>query len=512
MPRNRVSYPAEFVLCGPSPSSGMHFMSYLGVLNNTHTNLVQNHNLLRQINRVQNVSFSLAPTRTEVKQLGKRNLVDYPNVLEPNIQLSFDYLLNGLGNDARIGLNVNHAQWQYPHSGGTPKYANNYTVNLLSGLMGRQLTQPTSDPYFPLAMRDNRNIFLVRCAESDRMMRHGKEILTEPDFTQNGVDLGVTGFEVFAFGNCYLDSYKTQAAINSFPMASTSWTCENAVFYTSGSGCNIPAINTQTRQTVNSNKFVIPQLFNEGGPSILNPGDITLDISSFHSFSDWGNLTAMTASGDWEDLTAETSNADWGPLNGNIQPGNNMSGLGINFNDVAITNYQISMNFRRDALSSLAYKVPLDRQISFPVFVDLTFGMTVGDSSSGSFIDLLNRDVPYNLTIKLKNPDCNRCNPYTNTNPRHDGPVFTGTNHIAAQYDWRGARFMGIEYSTSIGENKSARLSFRGEIVPEVVEAGFWISGLLNLERLHDSLVDENGNFVIDENSQPIVTNLIPLF
>ena len=125
MSRNRVAYYTEGIFIGPSPSSGFCFLHYTGLLNNDHTNLVQNHNLLHNINRVQNASFSLSPSRTEIKQLGKRSLVSYPNVNSPNIKLDFEYLLNGLANDARIGLNVNYAQWHYPNSGGTPKYSDN---------------------------------------------------------------------------------------------------------------------------------------------------------------------------------------------------------------------------------------------------------------------------------------------------------------------------------------------------------------------------------------------------
>lgn len=473
MPQNRIQYNSEFLYVGPSPSSGFHFIHYTGLLNNDHTNLVQNNNLLHQINRVQNVSFSMSPTRTEVKQLGKRSLVNYPNINSPNIRLDFEYLLNGLANDARIGLNVNYAQYQYPYSGGTPFYSNNFTVNLLSGLMARQLTQPTGDPFYPSAMRDNRNIFLVRCNETDDFLKRGKEKLTSPDTTQNGTDPQVTGYEVFAFGNCYLDSYQTEGAVSSIPKSRVSWACENAAFYLSGSGCNIPAINLQTRQIVNNNKFVIPMATNEGGPYILNPGDIILNISS---------------------------------------SGNGLSGLGINFNNVNINHYQIGMSFNRDSLNSLGYKCPLDRQLNFPVFVDLNFGMTVGDISSGTFIDLLNIDSGYNIALQLRNPP--HCPPYVNTDshPRQSGPVFTGDGQIAISYDFRDAKFMGINYSASIGSNKTATLNFKAEINPDVADKGFYISGLLNVEKLNDWLVDENGDFLVDENLDPIVGNLVPLF
>ena len=473
MPQNRIPYFSEFLFVGPSPASGYHFIHYTGNLNNNFENLVQNHNLLFEINRVQNVTFSINAPRTEVKQLGKRSLVSYPNINSPDIRLNFEYLINGLQNDARIGLNVNYAQYHYPNSGGTPKHADNFTVNLLSGLMARQLTQPTGDPFFPSAIRDNRNIFLVRCNETDQLIKRDKEKLTSPDFTQAGADIESTGYQILAFGNCYLDSYQTQGAVNSIPMSRTSWTCENAAFYLSGSGCNIPAINLQTREIVNSNKFVVPVTYNEGGPYILNPGDIVLSINS---------------------------------------SGDSLSGLGIDFNNINITNYSIVMNFNRDSLNSLGYKCPLDRKINFPVYVDLNFGMTVGDTTSGAFIDLLNIDSGYNISLRLRNPL--DCSPFVTTtgNPRQSGPAFSGQGHTAIRYDFRDAEFVGINYNTSIGINKNANLSFRGEIDPDATDKGFYISGLLNIEKLEDFLVDENGDFVFDEDNAPIVGNYVPLF
>ena len=474
MPQNRIPYFCEGLFVGPSPSSGYNFLHYTGLLNNDYTNFIQNHNLVQPINRVQNVSFSFSPNRTDIKHLGKRALVSYPNINSPNIRLDFEYLLNGLANDARIGLNVNYAQYHYPNTGGTPKYASNFEVNLLSGLMGRQLSRETSDPFYP-SLRDNRNIFLVRSNETDQLFKRGKEKITEVDFTRNGADVESTGYQILAFGNSYLESYRTQAAVNSFPVSNVSWSCENVAFYLSGSGCNIPAVNLQTRQIVNQNKFVIPITTNEGGPYILHPGDMILDIASY---------------------------------------GDSLSGLGINFNNINITNYQISMNFNREPLGSIGYKCPLDRQINFPVFVDLGFGMTVGDTTSGSFIDLLNIDSGYNITIKLRNPL--DCSPFVTSTgqPRQSGPVFSGQGHTAIRYDFKDAKFIGANYNTAIGMNKTASLNFRGEIDPDHIDQtkGFWISGLLNLEVLEDKVLDDDGFAIVDQDMVAVVGNLRPLY
>ncbi len=491
----RIPYFSQYVLVGPSPATGYHFLFHDGGLNNEYNNLGPNHNLLLAINRVQNVTFALESEREEVRQLGTRSLVDRPNINAPKINIQFEYLLNGLANDARLGFNVNYGKFHHPFSG-TPYYSDNFNVSLLSGFMGRQFTQPSGDPYWPIPMRDNRNIFLVRAPEFEEIQRLGEHRLDKPDLTQ-GVDFLAPQYEVLAFGTCYLDSYETSAAVNSFPKSRVSFSAENVCFYLSGSGCNIPAINTTTRKLANANKFNIPEVRDEGGPRVLLPGDIVLDIA------------ATGAS--------------------------QITGLGLNFNNITITDYSISLDFNRDLLNSLGHKCPLDREITFPVIANLTFGTVMGNLTSGHFIDMLNRDSGYNVTIKLRNPPNppfyarnETVKPFTGlggtagtsggtTNfvssgtPRHSGPAFADGD-VAIRYDFRGAKFNSVGFSTAIGTNKRAEVSFSVEVDPDNLSKGLFISGLLNIEKIEDYLIDESGNYIIDEESNIVVGNLFPLF
>ena len=477
MQRLRVSYPNQAVFIGPSPASGFHWMSYTGALNNGYEDLVTNHNLLHIINRVQSVSYGFQAVRTDVQQLDTRANLSRPALNSPSITLEFDYLQAGIINELRLGLDCNYARFEFPCSG-NPYYSNNFSVNLLSGFMSRSLSFSSgNDPYMPLKVRDNRNIFVaVSPEEQPQFFKLYKERLNEPDKSQPGVDREVTGYSVMAFGNCYLESYRTQASVGDFPRASVSFTCENVGFSLSGSGINIPAVNTQTRQIVNNNKFVIPQTRDEGGPFILSPGDITLDI---------------------------------------VSSGDSLSGLGINFRDIFITNYVIDMSLNREPLNALGYKLPVDRHVNFPVFVGLNFGLVVNDSTSGQFIDLLNKDSGYNVTIKLRNPTCH--SPFKTSVrelmsdlPRHDGPVLSGEGLDAIRYDFKDAKFNGLNFSSAIGNNKSANLSFTTEINPDLVGKGFFISGLLNISKVADYLIDDEGFFIIDERTGVLVANLVP--
>lgn len=476
---NRIPYFSQAVFVGPSPASGYHFISYTGELNDQYYNLGRNHNLLKQINRVQNISFSIEANREEVRQLGSRGSVERPAISPPQITLGFEYLLNGLANDARIGMNVNYGKFYYPYSG-QPFYPNNWTIDLLSGFISRTFVQPAEDPYWPYPMRDNRNIFLVREREGLEVLKLGEHRFDKPDLTR-GVEPEATGFQVLAFGNCYLDNYETSASVGSFPLARVNFSCENISFYTSGSGCFTPAIDTTTRKPLNNLHFNIPEMREEGGPAILHPGDILLDISP-SGFS-------------------------------------SLSGLGISFNNIFINSYNIQFDLKRDLLSSLGHKCYLDREVTFPIIANLKFGMTVGDTTSGHFLDILHQDSGYNITIKLRNPlKCSRFNVYVGTDPaivdqapRHAGPAFA-EGDIGIRYDFRGAKFESISFDSSIGSNKQANLGFSIELNPDDLSRGLFVSGLLNIEKTEDYTIDENGEFLLDENNSPIIGNLIPLY
>lgn len=475
MPRNRVSYPCQFLLVGPSPASGYHFVDYTGLLNDDYDSLILNHNLLKQINRVQNVGISIETNRTEIKQLGTRTILSRPTINAPKITIDFEYLVYGLINEARLGFNVNYAQFQYPYTG-EPYYSDNFNVNLLSGFMARQFTQPTTEPYWPYPMRDCRNIFLVRAREFQELQILGEHRFDVPDTTQ-GIDPEATGYEVMALGNCYIDSYETSASVNDLIRAKVTYTCDSADFHLSGSGCYIPAINTQTRQPIRNNHFVIPEIREEGGAHVLLPGDVTVSFVP-SGFSDF-------------------------------------TGLGIGFSDMKIQDYSIGINFNRESLESLGYKCPIDRKVTYPVYASLQFGILMGDCQSGNFLDTLNLDSGYNITIKVKNPPNSPFPVYSeytiSQNPRHDGPSY-GHSDIALRYDFRGAKFDNIAYNSEIGINKKAILNFSLNLDPDNLQEGLFISGLLNVEKLSNYLIDESGYYILDEVNKPIAIDYPPVY
>ena len=133
MSRPNVIYNCQALYVGPAPETGYNFIHYTGgIPTNDHSDLYQQLNLLHSIDRIQSVSYDISTPHTDISQINKRGLVDRPIINSPSVDLSFNYLLCGTKNEARLGFNVNFPQFEYPFNG-EPYYQNNLNVSLLSG-------------------------------------------------------------------------------------------------------------------------------------------------------------------------------------------------------------------------------------------------------------------------------------------------------------------------------------------------------------------------------------------
>ena len=170
MARNQIIYNVEDVFIGPCPASGYHFINYSGQLNNDyqdfpsvsyesfqykspnpaviHTPMpkdknqntfARNHNLLKRLERIQNISYQVNSSRTIINQIGKAASVDRIYLNKPEVNLTFSYILSSLKNEARMGFNVNHPRLEYPYTGDKYFYRtdNEDPLFLFSGFLDR---------------------------------------------------------------------------------------------------------------------------------------------------------------------------------------------------------------------------------------------------------------------------------------------------------------------------------------------------------------------------------------
>jgi hypothetical protein len=467
MPRNRTIYPNEALFVGPAPASGYSFMNYLGELGNN-----GDYNLIFPLHRVQYVDYGVNANYSELQVLGKNAVLNRPQIQPPEASLGFEYLQNGVLNELRMGFYANY-EVQYGMRSGEAYYPDNFNVFLLSGFIADQELgegEP-NELRWPLRYRDRRNLYLATEREGYDLHHPTLHRQIHP----NAANLSVAGF-----GNCYITNYSARAAVGDFPRVAVSYVGENMKFYSSGSGLANPAVDSKSGNLVQDRIFNIPN-FQSGsyGVSVLLPGQITVDLSSSLC------LTGINA----VDGT--------GFSRGDYSQDSLFENLGIKYTDIKIQNYQIDIPLPRRSLRGIGYKYPLNRVVDFPLSYNLNFSCIVGDSHTGDFTQFMRQNDDYNVTIKMQNPP---------TAP---------TTGIGIRYDMLRAKLQDIRYRDRIGDKwKTADLRFKGDIDPDDLSRGIFISGKPNFPNLleTDFLLQEDDFYVLQEDgtSRIIIRQIDP--
>ncbi len=469
MARVRRYYNVDAIFSGPAPASGFHFIDNGGVYNNNYNLSSQNINLVKPINRVQSFSYNVNTNRSDVLELGRRGTIHRSFIDPATVDVSFDYISHGILNEYNLGFYVNYIIPSGTNSG-SAFYADNYSVCSISGFVTRDLVRGENEIGYPQSYRDKRNLFVL-------VGEYGKDInSTSASFghskSRNSFTIGI--------GNSYITNYQARAAVGTFPTCSVSYIGENYKVYASGSGCLIPALDSKTRSGILNKHFTLPSTYQNNIVSALRPGDITVSIEAQNQTT---GILAIQGTGYSGSLISDIYD------------------LGFKYSDIKIQSYEISLPLNREPLNSIGYKLPIDRQISFPVFTDLNFNLIPGDLQTGSLENLMNRNIDYNIAIKLKNP----------INSSQDA------GKVAVQYNFRKAKFESINYNSQIGDSETADLSFRTEIDPDDLTKGFFMSGLLNIglggiQTLSAFLLKEDGDLLLQENSDNFIVQSFAFF
>jgi len=221
-----------------------------------------------------------------------------------------------------------------------------------------------------------------------------------------------------------------------------------------------------------SKLFYVPPLLDEGGVGALLPGNIMVDISS----------TGQATIPDSE----------------------------VNFTGLSITSYNFNVNFNRQVLAGLGHKLPIDRKITPPIFADLNFEIIVGEHQTGVLNELTRKDLEYNITLKLKHPD--RFGAGVGPTGFYNAGILNKLQDVAAQYDFLKSKFQSRSSNMSVGNHKVVSLAYSTEIDPYDVSKGWFISGVIPVDKIEDFLLNEDGTYLLNEDGFPIVKNYIPLF
>lgn len=430
--RNRVHFPVQSAFIGPL-SSGWHFYNYTdGSLGNGLFGSGVFYNLLQQIDRVQSASYEIQTSPAALKQLGTKGLLFRPLIEPPNISLSFEYLVNGIKNEARLGFDVNYAQFQGAHRG-DPYYLSR--VCPISGFISRKLDRIIDNPFWVHTCKDFRNLFFVIGPEGREIRENGPDsVAHESDLVWRFTDTKANTYEILSFGNCYISNYSLNASVGEIPKASVSYTCENVRFVANNSagGDFIPYVDKKTFNPDLNKIFIIPKTVEEGGPSVLLPGDITLTISGTNQL---------------------------------------IPHIGVDFNDAKVQSLSMDLALNRENLDSIGYRLPLDRPITLPVYASIKTDVIMGDGTpSGNLGSFFTGNNSYNLTIRMLG---------------RTGCLYS--SFPSYQIDAMNVLFRSASFNSSLEGNKTCSINWDVDIDDTDLSKGIFISGRHNI-RNQDSL------------------------
>lgn len=239
--------------------------------------------------------------------------------------------------------------------------------------------------------------------------------------TSNG-NLG----QVIGLGNGFISSYTAEGSVGNFPTASVNVEGLNWVVNTQ-TGEAIPAVNPENGAAITTWKYTLPNIATSHPAastiSALRPGDVVVSLGSY--------------AGDE---------------------------AGVKTSDFKAQSYSISFDLSREDLQKLGSKYAFSKEITFPVTVNASITADVGDLQSGNFVDKVEADASYNLSIKIHQPN-------TAVGSRND-------NNVAVAYILNNFKLDSENISSSIGDNKSVTLNFSSQLAGPQSTNGLFMSGL----------------------------------
>lgn len=387
---NTINYAYQALFVGPTPATGGHFFSGT-------TKLAENvgsGNFLKQLHRIQTCNYSSSVNRVNIQQFGQHAAIDRPIIETPTVSLSFSYLLANFWNENVLGF----------HTSGL--------YSCVSGLINKS--------------QDDKNYFL-------KIAEEGVDAILDTRSNSNNYTMG--------FGNGYITSYATQAAVNGFPSVDVTVEALNWTVDTGISGL-IPAIFPDNGARITGYRYLLPTATGSPGTgnmdiSVLRPGDITLTIREREA-DDEGTLENAT-----------------GPYNT----------VGVAVDEAHIQGYSLSFSLAREMIQSLGTKFAKTRQIAFPIDIALSVDLLPTRYITGTWSDLVQCDKAYDIVINLKKPVC----PGETPQP------------VICRYIVKNAKLDTSSSNSAIGGNKSASLAFTAQMGgPNESTVGLFMSGLVD--------------------------------
>lgn len=357
---------------------------------------------IKEINRVQDMSYNLEVARTDVNEFGQLAALSREVTEPPTVSLDFSYYLTDGTQEQLLGFNANEAG-QFTLSNADPM-----TKDLLTG---------DNDS-------DELNYYIVTVPEGEDV--HGQEL------TPGGVEsVAKSTNGVIAVGNGFVTSYGISAAVGELATASLSVEASNIVFKNDISNpLKNPSVDVDSATGARLDNQVSFTGIESGDGNItvdgtevfaIRPGDISID------FDAKGYLGATEAG------KLQTGGA--------VLPGVNATSSS---SAIHVQNISLDIPVSRSPLNRLGSLYPFSRKVDFPLNMTLSVSALMTEFSDGSLDDLLcTGETGRDIAIVLNT----RCG---------------GAN--AMVFVMRNAILDTQSFSASIGDNKTVDLTFSSQV------------------------------------------------
>lgn len=154
------------------------------------------------LNRVQSISLSMSIVRQDIQQMGSENFVDRKIVGEPEVTLSFQYLLTDGYEDHILGINV------FPNP---LEYTDYYGVRDVTEDFKKRGTIYNN-------LREDKSIFLMVGPEDGDVIG------------QNAIKNNWLDYDAIGIGNCFITNYSISASVGGFATATVEMRCSNITY------------------------------------------------------------------------------------------------------------------------------------------------------------------------------------------------------------------------------------------------------------------------------------------
>lgn len=243
------------------------------------------------------------------------------------------------------------------------------------------------------------------------------------DEGNDAADYVGTNSGVIGIGNGFITSYSVNGAVGELTTATVELEGLNIRIYGNAnnpSGTEGPGVDPTNGTILTGTRFKLPRATSMTGvniPNALQPGDIVMSL----------------------------------PTN---------SVVGFTETDLKVQDFTLSFDLARTPLQKLGTKFAFSREIDFPVTATLEVNAQVGDLSNGNLADLLCNNPSYDFNIVLNQPGCGSSKP------------------AAMIYQFKGAKLVSQNFTSSIGDNASMSATYEVQIGgPQDLSKGVFISG-----------------------------------